>query len=61
MSLSLQAFAPAVLLLVGGIVLLLRPDATLFFAVQAVALAALLRLSQLSVATLTVPVYDPPN
>ena len=59
MSLSLQAFAPAALLLVGGIALLLRPDATLFVVVQAVTLAMLLRLSQLTVATLTVAVYDP--
>ena len=59
MSLSLQAFAPAALLLLGGLALLLRPDATLFVAVQAATLAVLLRLSQLSVATLTVPVYDP--
>ena len=59
MSLSLQALAPAALLLVGGLALLLRPGARLFVGVQAVTLAALLRVSQLSVATLTVPVYDP--
>ncbi|HEV1998546.1 MAG TPA: hypothetical protein VGR61_10505 [Candidatus Dormibacteraeota bacterium] len=59
MSLSLQAFAPAALLLAGALALLLRPSATLFVAVQAATLAALLRLSQLSVATLTIPVYDP--
>ena len=59
MSLSLQAFAPAALLLLGAIALLWRPSATLFVLVQVATLGALLRLSQLSAATLSVPVYDP--
>lgn len=59
MSLSLQAFAPAALLLLGSLVLLLRPGATVFAIVEVTTLAALIRLSQLSAATLTVPVYDP--
>ncbi|MGI8610646.1 MAG: hypothetical protein ACR2MY_15720 [Candidatus Dormibacteria bacterium] len=59
MSLSLQAYAPAALLLVGALVLLLRPNATIFVAVQAGTLVALLRLSQLSASTLTLAVYEP--
>jgi hypothetical protein len=57
--LSLQAFAPAALLLAGGLVLLLRPSATIFVVVQALTLVALLRLSQLASVAITVPVYDP--
>jgi hypothetical protein len=59
MILSLQAFAPAALLLAGGILLLLRPSATVFFVVQLAALVALLRLSQLATVALTVPLYEP--
>lgn len=59
MILSLQAFAPAALLLAGGILLLQRPSATVFFLVQLAALAALLRLSQLATFALTVPLYEP--
>lgn len=59
MILSLQAFAPAALLLAGGLLLLLRPSATIFVAVQLAALLALLRLSQLATAALTVPLYEP--
>jgi hypothetical protein len=57
--LSLQAFAPAALLLAGGLVLLLRPSATVYVVVEAVALAGLLRLSQLATSAITVPVYEP--
>jgi hypothetical protein len=59
MSLSLQAFAPAAVLLLGGLALFFRPSPTVFALVQVAALAALLRLSQLSAATVSIPVYDP--
>ncbi|MDQ6747929.1 MAG: hypothetical protein M3010_07495, partial [Candidatus Dormibacteraeota bacterium] len=59
MILSLQAFAPAALLLGGGLLLLLRPSATIYVVVQALTLAALLRLSQIATAAVTVPLYDP--
>jgi hypothetical protein len=59
MILSLQAFAPAALLLAGGLLLLLRPSATIYVVVQVAALVALLRLSQLATAALTIPIYEP--
>ncbi len=59
MTLSLQAFAPAALLLGGGLLLLLRPGATLYVVIQALTLVALLRLSQLAATAVTVPLYDP--
>jgi hypothetical protein len=59
MILALQAFAPAALMLAGGLLLLLRPSATIYVVVQVAALLALLRLSQLATATLTIPLYEP--
>jgi hypothetical protein len=59
MILSLQAFAPAAILLLGGLWLLLRPGATTFVVVQVAALAALARLSQVAGTAVTLPVYDP--
>ena len=59
MILSLQAFAPAALLLAGGLWLLVRPGASAFVVVQALALAALGRLWQLAASTIVVPVYNP--
>ncbi|GAC1334555.1 MAG: hypothetical protein NVSMB17_16340 [Candidatus Dormibacteria bacterium] len=59
MILSLQAFAPAALLLAGGIWLLVRPGANVFVLLQVLALAALVRVATLGAAALTVPVYTP--
>ncbi|MFN2465644.1 MAG: hypothetical protein ABR598_05195 [Candidatus Dormibacteria bacterium] len=59
MILSLQAFAPAAILLLGGVVLLVRPSATMYVVVQVLALLGLLRLSQLATSTVPVPLYEP--
>ncbi|MFN2464355.1 MAG: hypothetical protein ABR573_10700 [Candidatus Dormibacteria bacterium] len=59
MIVSLQALAPAALLLAGGTWLVLRPSATVFVLLQLATLAAVLRMDALASATLTVPVYQP--
>ena len=59
MILSLQALAPAALLLVGGLWLLVRPGPNVFVLVQVLALGTLVRLALLVSAAITVPVYNP--
>ncbi|MEA2684406.1 MAG: hypothetical protein QOK05_2734 [Chloroflexota bacterium] len=59
MILSLQAYAPAALLLAGGLVLLVRPSTIVFVLVQLATLLALLRLSQIATFAVTVPLYEP--
>ena len=59
MILSLQALAPAALLLAGGLWLLVRPGANVFVLVQLLTLGALARLYQLTGAGITVPLYSP--